>query len=372
MWWLGFVLVVGVFCENNETIFHGVLNPDCVASYFRMFVTRRVPPRNYLYFHETQVDEPVVDEAALGLLRQVQIGWRIVGGKTIDIQEAPYQVLYGEYCGGSLIAPEWVITAAHCKPLWHGSKNAGSISSLYDDGKTLCEEAASPLVSVGVDQSLCQLAEEFPCARVPRTERLDAEGNEVNLPIFSREKETFILAGSTYRSKATRYHICAHFTHPLWSSESKDHPHDFDYQLVLLEVPVPISAMARPIAIGTLEDIVPGHMVSISGWGHVAYKKSRMQDILRRVSVPVVPDAICKHLPNENYRRITPRMFCAGYINGTKDSCQGDSGGPVVVNGKLVGLVSFGVGCAMAEQPGVYTKIPYVRDWIRAITALPL
>ncbi|XP_073958831.1 trypsin-like [Choristoneura fumiferana] len=301
MWWLGFVLVVGVFCENNETIFHGVLNPDCVASYFRMFVTRRVPPRNYLYFHETQVDEPVVDEAALGLLRQVQIGWRIVGGKTIDIQEAPYQVLYGEYCGGSLIAPEWVITAAHCK-----------------------------------------------------------------------EKETFILAGSTYRSKATRYHICAHFTHPLWSSESKDHPHDFDYQLVLLEVPVPISAMARPIAIGTLEDIVPGHMVSISGWGHVAYKKSRMQDILRRVSVPVVPDAICKHLPNENYRRITPRMFCAGYINGTKDSCQGDSGGPVVVNGKLVGLVSFGVGCAMAEQPGVYTKIPYVRDWIRAITALPL
>ncbi|KAI8422640.1 hypothetical protein MSG28_006419 [Choristoneura fumiferana] len=58
------------------------------------------------------------------------------------------------------------------------NSNAGSISSLYDDAKTLSEEAASPLVSGGVDQSLCQLAEEFPCARAPRTERLDAEGNE--------------------------------------------------------------------------------------------------------------------------------------------------------------------------------------------------
>ncbi|XP_073949044.1 uncharacterized protein [Choristoneura fumiferana] len=56
-----------------------------------------------------------------------------------------------------------------------------AISSLYDDAKTLSEEAASPLVSGGVDQSLCQLAEEFPCARAPRTERLDAEGNEVLL-----------------------------------------------------------------------------------------------------------------------------------------------------------------------------------------------
>ena len=46
------------------------------------------------------------------------------------------------------------------------------------------------------------------------------------------------------------------------------------------------------------------------------------------------------------------------------DSCQGDSGGPFACNGKLTGVVSFGIGCANAAYPGVYTRIQHYKEWI--------
>ncbi|KAL6422856.1 hypothetical protein ACFW04_010409 [Cataglyphis niger] len=57
-------------------------------------------------------------------------------------------------------------------------------------------------------------------------------------------------------------------------------------------------------------------------------------------------------------------MFCAGYLEGGKDSCQGDSGGGMVCNGVLTGIVSGGEGCAQPRLPGVYADIFYYVDWI--------
>ena len=66
-------------------------------------------------------------------------------------------------------------------------------------------------------------------------------------------------------------------------------------------------------------------------------------------------------------------MFCAGEETGGIDSCQGDSGGPLVVpnlsktghtTNHLAGIVSWGIGCARAGLPGVYTKVSNYIDWI--------
>uniref|UniRef100_A0A8C3HMI6 Peptidase S1 domain-containing protein n=1 Tax=Chrysemys picta bellii TaxID=8478 RepID=A0A8C3HMI6_CHRPI len=104
----------------------------------------------------------------------------------------------------------------------------------------------------------------------------------------------------------------------------------------------------------------------VSGWGNLLTSGVQYPDALQCLNVPILSDSAC-HAAYPG--RITTNMFCAGYVEGGKDSCQGDSGGPVVYNGELTGVVSWGIGCAQKNYPGVYTTVCNYVSWIAEVIA---
>lgn len=109
-----------------------------------------------------------------------------------------------------------------------------------------------------------------------------------------------------------------------------------------------------------------GVTATVVGWGRTTDGGSR-SEYLRRADLPLVGDAGCADsYPNYNARS----MVCAGYPDGGIDACQGDSGGPLLVGDTLIGIVSWGDGCARPGKPGVYTRVASYSDEIRAAARL--
>lgn len=151
--------------------------------------------------------------------------------------------------------------------------------------------------------------------------------------------------------------------HPNWNSSTMD----YDYALVKLDK----KSSYTPIKLNTIAYATEkeGVTYTVAGWGTTSEGGS-ISNTLMKVDVPFVNKETCKAAYTEDKIDITDRMLCAGFEQGGKDSCQGDSGGPLVYKTKssgnyyLVGVVSWGIGCARPHKYGVYSKVSEMLKWI--------
>ena len=144
--------------------------------------------------------------------------------------------------------------------------------------------------------------------------------------------------------------------HPNYSNNSLNN----DYALLRLDEPI---TNFEPIQLATSDSHDDEPVMSTTmGWGATSSGGSS-SNFLLEVDVPI--DDSCGSYSNSE---ITNNMVCAGDSNGGEDSCQGDSGGPLIMTNadgeyELIGIVSWGYGCAEAQYPGVYSRIYPRLNW---------
>ncbi|EDW90939.1 trypsin beta [Drosophila yakuba] len=134
-----------------------------------------------------------------------------------------------------------------------------------------------------------------------------------------------------------------------------------DIAIIKLSSALSFSSTIKSISLAS-SNPANGAAASVSGWGTESSGSSSIPSQLRYVSVKIVSQSQCASSAYGYGSQIKSSMICA-YASG-KDSCQGDSGGPLVSGGVLVGVVSWGYGCAAANYPGVYADVAALRSWV--------
>ncbi|KAJ9597884.1 hypothetical protein L9F63_011250, partial [Diploptera punctata] len=103
----------------------------------------------------------------------------------------------------------------------------------------------------------------------------------------------------------------------------------------------------------------------VTGYGLITVDGPVQAAQLQKLQISTVSPDLCQQVYSTN---ITENMICAG-ISGDEGTCFGDSGGPFVVNGALVGLVSFGPLECEQPRPGVFADVPAMLDFVKEVTA---
>ncbi|CAL7944838.1 unnamed protein product [Xylocopa violacea] len=138
-----------------------------------------------------------------------------------------------------------------------------------------------------------------------------------------------------------------------------------DIALLKVETPFVKSSQVAFVPLPTNNEDIPANTVAtVSGWGRL-WQGGPTTVYLQRVDILIADREYCKLIYSHDHYNIYSSQICAYDPSIQKGSCHGDSGGPLTVNGKLAGLVSWAMGCALTDYPTVYTRVAAHLDWIK-------
>jgi Trypsin len=177
-----------------------------------------------------------------------------------------------------------------------------------------------------------------------------------------------IFVGSIERGKGQAFEVEYVRIHPNYNG-NRDNP-DWDSMILKLVEEVP-ATVATPVVLNR-DDTFPdkaGEPLIAVGFGRLQEGAKVDSETLQEVTLPYVTNAVC----SESYDggRINEATICAGEEG--RDACQGDSGGPLFLASQpnlQLGIVSWGLGCARPDFPGVYSRVSAMFPWIQAQACL--
>ncbi|XP_029376217.1 tissue-type plasminogen activator-like [Echeneis naucrates] len=244
---------------------------------------------------------------------------KVVGGSFTAIESHPWvaAIYYqGRFlCGGSLISPCWVLTAAHC---------------FADIEQFDVQSVSVYLGKTAINETDADREQHFNAEKIITHEKYHSSGFDNDIALLMLRSQN---GGCAVKSASTRT-VC-----------------------------LPPSDTQLPA----------GFQCSVAGFGKESFGAWHFSKYLKQANVKLLSKTDCtKELSYQNL--VTENMICAGSPDWTSDACEGDSGGPLVceVSGRmfLFGVVSWGDKCAMMNKPGVYTRVTNYNKWIAEQTGL--